>query len=238
MPPSAQAGDVALKHAWVAPELRSPSHGTHLRERLSQIGFVLGHWALVTHSTQLFERGSHALVGAAQLLFVGVQGTQLPPGAQAGRADVVHAWVAPLPKSPLHGTQEPASQKGRSAFVHWASDTHSTHLFVVVSHCFAVALAAQSLKSRHSTHACAVTLQRGVGAEQFASVAQPGPHVLLLRLQMPLLPRHCAFDVHSTQSCAESLQTGWAGVHAVRLVPLTALSLHSKHEPVTHAGRS
>ena len=51
-------------------------------------------------------------------------------------------------------------------------------------------------------------------------------------------PLQCAFDVHSTQSCAESLQTGWAGVHAVRLVPLTALSLHSKHEPVTHAGRS
>lgn len=78
-------------------------------------------------------------------------------------------------------------------------------------------------------------LHFGSAPVQFASELQPGPHVCVWKLQMPFAPRHCAFDVHCTHSCVRSLQTGAPGRHAETLKPLGP-SLHSKHEPETHAG--
>lgn len=234
----AHAGKAAVAQAALAPEPRSPLQGTQVPAAL-QIGLAPEHCAFETHSTHVLVTGSQALVGATQLpLLVGEHGAQLPAFGplvrHAGRSAVRHAWVAPLPKSPLQGTHVPPSQLGFEAG-HWPSVTHSTQVFVVVLHC---GLAPpQSLKSRHSTHVAAVTLQRGVGDVQFASEAQPGPQVFVERLQRPLAPAHSPFERHWTQSWVASLQTGSPGVHAVTLVP-NAPSLHSKHEPETQAGRS
>jgi hypothetical protein len=180
--------------------------------------------------------GSHALVGAAHLPeFVALQRPHEPFGWQAGIVESLHAKVAPLPKSPLHGWHALPSQNG---FVvgHCASFTQPTQRLVVTLQVGFVG-SLQSVKSRHCTHVDAVTLQRGVGDAQFASVAQPGAQRCEPRSQMPLVPLQSEFFVHCTQSCAPSKHTGSPGVHAVTFVPL-APSLHSTHEPVTQAGRS
>lgn len=181
-------------------------------------------------------------VGAAQrvrLLFEHC--TQVPASGpvarHAGLSSAVHAFVAPLPKSPLHGTHEPPEQIG-VAPEHCAFDTHCTHVLVVVSHWGFDPL--QSLKSRHCTHTWVSVLQRGVGAEQLTSEEHPAPQVLVVRLHTPLAPVHCALDVHCTHSWVASLQTGSPGVHAVRFVPGggPAPSLHSTQKPPAHAGVS
>jgi hypothetical protein len=207
---------------------------THVPVGTSQTGVAPEHWALVTHWTQMSSVGLQAPVGATQAPgLVAEHGAQLPAGRQAGSAAVVQAWLAPLPKSPLHGTHVPNWQNGLVSAVHCASVTHSTHVFVVVSHCGVAP--PQSVKSRHCTHAFAMTLQRGVGELQFASDAQPGPHVCVARLQRPLAPTQSLFDSHCTQVCVGLSQTGSPGVQAVTFFP-EASSLHVTHDPAAHAG--
>jgi hypothetical protein len=236
MPSSAQAGAVAVKHAAVAAEPRSPLQATHLCWVVSQIGFEPEHCAFDEHSTHVPVAGSHALVGAAHLfVLVAEQSPQEPSGRQAGIVESLHANVAPLAKSPLQAWHALPSQNG---FVvgHCASFTQPTQRLVVTLQVGFVG-SLQSVKSRHCTHVDAVTLQRGVGSAQFASVAQPGAQRCEPRSQMPLVPLQSEFCVHCTQSCAPSKQTGSPGVHALVLMP-DASALHSKHEPLTHAGRS
>jgi hypothetical protein len=196
LPFVSHAGSAAVEQAWVAPEPRSPLQATQVPVE-SQIGVAPEHCAFVVHWTHLSVSGLHWPVGAAQAPgLVAEQAAQLPASKQAGKIAVGHALVAPEPKSPLHGTHVPNWQNGAVDDVHCASVTHWTHVFVLVSHCGVAP--PQSVKSRHWTHAFAATLQRGVGALQFASEAQPGPHVCVAGLQRPLAPTQSGFVLHCT----------------------------------------
>jgi hypothetical protein len=187
VPVVAQAGAVSVLHALAVPELRSPSHGTQVPAAL-QIGVAPPHWPSLLHSTHVWVVSLQAgFVPVQRSLFPFVHWTHIPMSVplmmQAGTTGSLQRFGEPEFRSPSQGMHVPPEQTGVVP-PHWASVTHWTHLFVVVSHCgFGPG---QSLKSRHSTHVEIDGLQRGTGAKQFASVTQPGVHSLFR--QMPKSP--------------------------------------------------
>lgn len=248
---STQAPELApeVRHAGVGiaehasgPEPRSPAQATHVPAGL-QTGVVPEHWPFVLHWTHVWLVVLHTGVAPVQsVVLLLVQGTHMPASGpvvtQAGAVGLLHARVAPDPKSPLQAPQVPPKQNG---FVpeHWASLEHSTHVFVVVSQTGVVP--PHWVESRHWTHWLVAVLHFGVVPEQFRSLEHPAVHVKFVRLQMPLAPTHCAFDVHWThllRNCPEVavLHTGLPGGHAVTFTGL--FTRHSAHEPLMQAGRS
>lgn len=137
LPVAEHAGRAVVGHAALLPEPRSPLHATQAPSAL-QIGVVPEHCELSLHCTQAcvvsLQNGvvepAHAAVSAL------VHFTHLPASGplvtHAGLVASVHAFAAPVPKSPSHATHAPFEQLGREP-EHSAFVRHSTQVFVVES---------------------------------------------------------------------------------------------------------
>jgi len=135
---------------------------------------------------------------------------QAPDGSQAG---------VPPPHSPSPAQARQvcvAVLQIGAAPPHWAFDTQGTQIPVGVSQAGVAPPHAVALVAEHCPQAPEGS-QAGVAPPHSLSPPQPR-HVCVLRLQTGVVPPHCAFETHGTQSPPPVSQTGVAPEQAVALV--------------------